>query len=232
MQNIELARHSLYSEVTSCPLHCAGITNNRRDGIIPRSFFWGEASSSVSLLVVSKNPGNGPTWESDLYVRTPDEELVSVHLGVVSDLFNGIRSLPSRYHDNLVRRVAAVLGIAAKPAEVFRYAAMTALAKCQSSGQTTSTIPGQTFSTCAERYLFREIALFKPVYLLALGNETYNFLMRPSIAAQHRLKVGRLWHPSRSNMPGGEDAYFANELPSLNVEHTAALRSHGRSCPP
>ena len=125
-----------------------------------------------------------------------------------------------------------MLGVEATAAAVFRRAAMTALAKCQSSGAKTAKVPEQTCVTCAERYLFREIALFQPVYLLALGSEPYTFLTQPHVAQRHGLKVGKLWHPSWSNMPGGELAYAANELPRLHAEYAECLLRSGRGLAP
>lgn len=224
----ESERRELYSEVTLCPLQCAGISNDRRAGIIPRSFYWGGTSPYVNLLVVSKNPGHAPDWERNLYARTSPEDITDVHLQVVRDLFDGARSVPSSYHVNLVRRVAAVLGVEANATEVFKRAAMTALAKCQSAGPKTAKIPRHTYSACAERYLLREIAHFKPVYLLALGTEVFDFLTSAPVASRHGLRVGKLWHPSWSNMPGGEAAYFAQEIPALRREYIGALQTSGR----
>ena len=221
----EAERRSLYSSIALCPLQCEGIVNDREAGLIPRSYFWGEDCTGVDLLIVSKNPANAPSWESALYSSTPPERLAEVHLEIVRDVFSGRRSVPSNYHANLLRRVAAILGVEATPTAVFGRTAMTALAKCQSSGAKTAKIPGSTYSTCAERHLFREIAHFKPVYLLALGKEPYEFLVDPSIVSRHGLPVGKLWHPSWSNMPGGEAAYFANELAALHRQFVAALAS-------
>ena len=222
-------RWKLYSEVTRCPLQCRGIRNDRSSGIVPRSFYWSESSGDVNLLIVSKNPGQSPDWEAALYAQTAPEDLAAVHLQVVHDLFDGTLSVPSSYHVNLVRRVAAVLGVPANATGVFRFAAMTALAKCQSFGSKTARIPDQTYSTCAERFLLQEIRHFKPVYLLALGTEVFEFLTNPRIARLHGLRVGKLWHPSWSNMPGGEAAYFSQELPALHNEYIAALRTSGRT---
>jgi DNA polymerase len=220
---------SIYVQATRCPLQCEGITNDQRNGHIPRSFYWGQGDCDVSLLVVSKNPAHAPEWESQVYERTPPEQLAQVHWAISHDLFHGVKSVSSQYHVNLVRRVSAVLGVEASAAAVFKRAAMTALAKCQSSGFKTAKIPDRTFATCAERYLFREIEQFRPVYLVALGNEPYAYLTQPSVARRHGLKVGKLWHPSWSNMPGGEAAYFHDELPRLHAEYRECLRVAGRA---
>jgi len=150
------------------------------------------------------------------------------HLQFASDLFNGTKKVSSNYHVNLIRRVAVVLGVDPVASLVFRHTAMTALVKCQSAGDKTAKVPGGTISTCTGAYLLREIALYRPVYLLALGNEPFEFLTSPGMQALHRLKVGKLWHPSWSNMPGGEAAYFEHDLPRLHREYASCLREAGR----
>jgi len=227
--NIQAERLGLYTDIVQCPRQCPGIVNDRRQGLIPRSFYWQSSDSAdVSLLIVSKNPASSPAWERDLFARTAPKDLVSAYLQSAGDVFNGVLSVSSSYHSNLIRRVAAVLGVESSPEAVFRHAAMTALAKCQSSGAKTDKIPHVTFETCAETHLFREIAMFRPVYLLALGNEPFEYLTEPRVAARHGLRVGKLWHPSWSNMPGGEAAYFERELPALRREYEACLKSTGR----
>ena len=222
-------RLNLYTDIVQCPRQCPGITNDRRQGLIPRSFYWRSSDGAqVSLLVVSKNPASSPDWERELFARTAPNDLASAYLQSAADVFDGVRSVTSNYHSNLIRRVAAVLGVEPTPEAVFRHAAMTALAKCQSVGAKTAKIPHITFETCAEAHLFREIAMLRPVYLLALGNEAFEFLTESSVAARHGLQVGKLWHPSWSNMPGGEAAYFERELPALRHQYEACLRSAGR----
>lgn len=219
----------LYREITCCPLQCDGIVNDRRKGIIPRSFYWRGHPSNVSLLIVSKNPANAPEWERNRYRQTPKDELAEVHLDFAHNVFEGVESVPSRYHYNLINRVAGVLGVGSSPASVFSHAAMTALAKCQSIGDKTARIPDETLKTCSVRYLYREIELFRPVYILALGKEVHEFLRRPDVQAYHGLQVGKLWHPSWSNMPGGEAAYFETEIPSLRDEYLKCFADRGES---
>ena len=168
-----------YTEITQCTKSCDGIVNDRARGLIPRSFYWSSTQTRVTLLVVSKNPANAPDWESTLYARTLPNELASVHYDVAHEVFRGVRSVPSNYHVNLVKRVAAVLGVPATPEAVFMHAAMTALAKFQSKDSKTAKIPDLTFTTCAETHFLEEVRLFRPIYLLALGKEPYDVLTRP-----------------------------------------------------
>jgi uracil-DNA glycosylase len=218
----------LYHEVVQCPLHCNGITNDRSLGFIPRSFYWGKNGRDVQLLIVSKNPGTAPAWEVQRYLQADPERWAQVHYDLCHDVFGGALSVGSGYHVNLVKRAAAILGCEATAEAVFSQAAMTALAKYQSAGAKTDKVPDATFTACSERYFFREVALFKPVYLLALGTEVFNFLTRPDVVARHGLPVGKLWHPSWTNMPGGEAAYFRDELPRLRAQYLEALDAPNR----
>jgi len=214
----------LYQQVVLCPLRCAGITNDPDAGRIPRSFYWGGDGSGVKLLLVSKNPGTAPPHELEAYRGHPRTAWAEVHYGLTQDVFRGAKSVGTGYHVNLVRRVAAILGCEATAEAVFSQTAMTALVKCESSGAKTDKIPDDTLNACSMRFLYRELDLFKPVFLLALGSEVYRFLTRPDVALRHGLPVGELYHPSWTNMKGGEAAYFRDVLPRLRAQYLAALK--------
>jgi DNA polymerase len=213
----------LYQRVVRCPLGCAGITNDPDTGHIPRSFYWGGNGREVKVLLVSKNPGTAPPNELQAYLTTPRETWAQVHYGLTHDVFQGTKSVGTGYHVNLVKRVAAILGCEATAEAVFRESAMTALVKCESAGAKTDKIPADTLTTCSTRFFYQELDLFKPRYLLALGSEVYRFLTRPDIAERHRLPVGELYHPSWTNMKGGEAAYFRDVLPGLRAHYLGAL---------
>jgi DNA polymerase len=215
--------YRLYNEITACPLACKGISNNPQQGLIPRSYYFKRDIEAVSVLIVSKNPGQSPDHERDMYRACQSEHLSTLHLDFAEKVFNGLASVPSQYHTNLIQRVAAVLDVPATHDDVFSRATMTALVKCQSSGSPQAQLPHSTKSTCAEKHLFHEIALFKPVYLIALGSEVYDFLKTPAIRKRHGLLVGKVWHPSWSNMPGGWDHYRDTELIALREQYKTAL---------
>lgn len=224
---IDPIRHVFYQSISSCPLRCRGVTNDPEAGIIPRSYFWTDSSSKrVSLLIVSKNPAPAPDWETARHRSAGNKDIVALHLSVGQDLFDGSETNSSRYNINLIRRVAGVLGVVPSVQAVFRQAAMTALVKCQSSGRPTDRLHESTISTCMTRHLMREIAHYNPAYLLALGKESFDFLTKPEIQRQHGRAVGKLYHPSWSNMRGGEKAYFEREIPQLRQHYEAALRQH------
>jgi DNA polymerase len=214
---------SIFSDIVSCPLRCAGIRNEPERGVIPRSFYC-SGSTSVDLLIVGKNPGHSPEWEQSAYRGLTASVCVKTHLDIVKKLFTGELSVPTRFHANLLRRVGGVLGVAPTLEAVFSRAALTALVKCESIGAKTDNLPLTTAETCADRYLRREIALYKPAYILALGHEAYRYLSQPRVRQIIRLPVGELYHPSWSNMPGGETHYFQTVIPRLHEEFKAALQ--------
>jgi uracil DNA glycosylase superfamily protein len=212
----------LYTEVVSCPLQCKGVTNDRERGIIPRSFFTQSSAKQVEILVVGKNPGQAPEWEQAIYQGLSPNDTVSAHLKLVSDLFSKQRSVGTAFHSNLIRRVSGILGMANSAEEVLPLIALTALVKCQSSESSQDNLLNETIQSCVSRYLMREIELFRPVYLLALGNEVYNYLTSPVLKNMHGLKVGKLYHPSWSNMKGGEENYHIIEIPKLREAYLNA----------
>ncbi|WP_431768166.1 uracil-DNA glycosylase family protein [Pseudomonas hormoni] len=95
--------------------------------------------------------------------------------------------------------------------------------KCQSGGDKTERLSYETVGTCADTHLFSEIETIRPRFLLALGGEAYNYLMLPVIRARHGLPVGKLYHPSWSNMRGGEARYIDEELSKLRKQYQDAL---------
>jgi DNA polymerase len=192
-------------------------------GIIPRSYFVHRDSDKVTVLIVSKNPGQSPPWEQQIYRGIPAEHRANAHLEMVEKLFTGHAQASSRYFANLLDWMAIVLDVPASFEQVFRHAAMTALVKCQSAGNAHVPLPGETLRTCANRHLFREIELLQPKMLIALSSEIYRYLLRPDVRQRHKLPVGQMWHPSWTNMPGGVAAYKEGPLKALRREYLAAL---------
>jgi uracil-DNA glycosylase len=194
--------------------------------VIPRSFYFGN-SSAVDLLLVSKNPADAPLWEREKYAALPASERVAAHLEVVRALFTVELSVRSGFHANLLRRVGAILDVQPTFEAVFSRAALTALVKCESAGHKTAKLPITTATTCAERHLARELAYFRPVYVLALGREAFTYLTQPRVRPIIGRPIGELYHPSWSNMRGGEQKYFQTEIPRLRGEFLEALMARG-----
>jgi uracil-DNA glycosylase len=191
----------IFSAVIACPLHCEGIRNEPERGVIPRSFYFG-SNAAVDLMLVSKNPADAPQWERETYAALPVGERVAAHLEVVRGLFTGVLSVRSGFHGNLLRRVGAILNVEPTFEAVFARTVLTALVKCESAGAKTAKLPRTTAATCAERHLARELAYFRPAYILALGHEAFSYLNQPRVRAIVGPPIGELYHPSWSNMRG------------------------------
>lgn len=216
--------NDLYSEVVTCSLRCTGVRNDPDNGIIGRSFYCPNESGGVEILLVSKNPGISNPGESDIYAQLNGQDRVKVHEEFVHSCFVGTNPLvKSRYHANIIRWVSVILGVPAEHDAVFSRVAMTQLVKCESSICKTDPIPDDTKIICAEKYFYRELELLRPKFLLALGVEVYKYLIRPHVADKHGLPVGKLYHPSWTNMRGGETRYIAEDLPRLRAQFLQAI---------
>lgn len=214
----------IYSKVTTCEQGCTGIENKPKEGIIGRSFYCPSDVANITLLLVSKNPGKSDPRENALYAPLDGAGRVAEHTQFVHDCFAGINPwVTSQYHARIVRWVSKILDVEETPEAVFAHAAMTALVKCQSEGDKTAPLPDQTVGACAGTHLFLEIDTIRPRFLLALGGEAYNYLMLPAVRARHGLPVGKLYHPSWSNMRGGEARYIDEELPKLRKQYQDTL---------
>lgn len=214
----------IYVHVTTCARRCAGVENDPDRGIMGRSFYCPHLGSGIDMLLVSKNPGISDPRENDLYAPLDGPARVAAHTDFVRARFVGTnRIITSRYHANIISWVSVILGVPADHDSVFSRVAMTALVKCHSANLKTDTLPDQTKDACATSYLYAEIEILKPKFLLALGGEAYDYLVSSSVKARHRLPVGKLYHPSWSNMRGGVARYVAEELPRLRQQFLRAL---------
>lgn len=186
----------LYSSVTTCAMRCSGIQNDPVNGIMGRSFYCLDESVGIDILLVSKNPGISDPRENALYSPLSGRDRVRAHEDFVRARFLGSNHvIASRYHANIINWVSVILDIPAEHDAVFSRVAMTALVKCHSANLKTDSLPDSTKDTCVGTFLYREIQLVKPKFLLALGGEAFEYLVRPSVVARHRLAVGRLISP-------------------------------------
>jgi Uracil DNA glycosylase superfamily len=215
----------IYSEVSVCNNKCADIRNDPTNGVIGRSYYCPYSPSNVSLLMISKNPGIGSIEEKRMYKPMSGEERVHAHEKFVRARFEGRNNLiKSRYHENILSWVSIILGVEASHEAVFKKSALTALVKCESIPDKTATLPESTISKCSVNFLFKELDVIQPSYLLALGGEAYSFLMNPSIKRLHDLPVGKLYHPSWTNMRGGVEKYKMENLPQLRKQYIEACK--------
>ena len=214
---------NLYAKAATCQNGCAGIRNEPERGVIGRSYYCPFDPTDVNLLMVSKNPGIGCDEENKIYQPLSGKERVFAHEKFVTEAFQGgNRMVTSMYHRNILSWVSIVLGVEDSHDAVFRKAALTALVKCESWEIKTDKLPEPTINRCSDEYLFCEIEIIRPSFLLALGGEVYSYLTDSSIRDRHNLPVGKLYHPSWTNMRGGVEKYKSEALPKLREQYLEA----------
>ena len=214
---------NFYVEATNCNQSCVGIRNERENGAFPRSFYCPSEPENVTLLIVSKNPGIGHPDAKSMFSSLSDVELLKTHDDFIRARFEGRNDLiKSKFHANMIDWVSLILDVDPSHDSVFKHAAKTALVKCESQSDKTAILPSSTISECASRWLWREIQIIQPKYLLSLGNEVHRYLTRSDIQELHNLPVGKLQHPSWTNMKGGVKRYKNEVLPALRREYLAA----------
>lgn len=220
--NLEL--ESIYSKITVCNKRCQGIYNEPATGIMGRSFYCPFDVSGISLLLVSKNPGISDPRENRIYAPLTDRERVTAHEDFVKRAFLGTNKIiTSRYHPNILQWVAIILAVEPTHDAIFRRTAMTALVKCHSEQDKQKGLPKATKDICSDTFLYSEINIIRPNFLIALGKEAYNYLTLSEVQSRHKLPVECLHHPSWPNMPGGVDHYRRSELPRIRKEYLKAV---------
>ena len=214
----------LYSAVTECHLQCHGVRNEPETGIIGRSFYCPFDPARVSLLLVGKNPAISTESEREIYRELDEDRRVHAHMAFLRRLFDGDEHVVrSKFHANLLRWTAIILGVETNHDAVFQQAALTALVKCESVEDKTADLPMPTKHQCVANFLTEEIAIIQPAFLLALGREVFAYLTRKEMQARHGLPVGLLYHPSWTNMKGGIQHYEAEVLPRIRQDYLDAL---------
>ncbi len=215
-----------YEEATTCTASCTEIRNEPSTGAFPRSFYCPFDPADVTLLIVSKNPGIASPEAKAKFASIPPDELLQTHDDFIRARFDGQNNMiKSKSHANIIDWVSVILNVEPNHDSVFRHAAKTALVKCESLDDKQAILPSSTVKECATRWLWEEIQIIQPKYLLSLGNEVHRFLTHPNIQIKHKLPVGKLQHPSWTNMRGGVKRYKAEVLPALRQQYLSACGS-------
>jgi len=187
------------------------------------SFYCPFDPSDVTLLIVSKNPGIASPESKALFGGLPPKSFLRQHDEFIRARFEGRNDMiSSKFHANIIDWVSVILNVEPTHDAVFKHAAKTALVKCESLDDKQAILLNSTLNECATRWMWREIQIIQPKFLLALGNEVHRFLTKPEIFEQHNLPVGKLQHPSWTNMKGGVKKYKAEVLPLLRQQYLAA----------
>jgi len=165
----------------SCPNSnedCPKIQKEHEKGYVPRGFLF--KSRKIKILAVGKNPGNLQNDEAKSYLKKKDRTLFEAHQELMQNLFEksvSSNKASERFHRNLSEYLAFFLDVAKD--EIFTQAAFTNLVKCSSvNEQENLRNLRKAANACFERFFLKELDLFKPKVVLALGGEVYDFLKK------------------------------------------------------
>jgi len=151
----------LGNELVNCNLNCSGISNNIQNGILPRCLYLetNNRYETNGCVVVGINPGRGSNFERDYYLNN------GTSYQTILNFWNqhGRNHLYYRYLTDFVN-------LAGYRGPIL----WTELAKCESNTNT-AIPPLQTFRTCTNNFLRRELESVPNDWpLIAIGRETYS----------------------------------------------------------
>lgn len=173
--------HDLYTECMNCSNtveQCPGIWKDIRGGVPPRGFHYQRAP--VKVLAVAKNPGHPLKGEKKLYSGLDRRELLQAYRDFQATFYpnpDKYAELSNRFHKNLFRYLAFFLDV--PHSDIYQHAAHTNIVKC-STPKESAKLNSKTMEECFQKYFLREIELFQPKVLLALGRESEAFLLKKS----------------------------------------------------
>lgn len=189
-----------------CNNYCnSGIEKDIIKGGPPRGFYF--ENPSADILIVSKNPGSPLPDESKNYIGKTNENLYEAYKNFVKEIHRKLENLekdPSlKFQKNLFRYISYFFDIP-NPVKIneiyqinikgiYQKIAQTSLVKC-STVQEQGKLTQYVMEECYKTYLKKEIEIFNPKLLLALGVEVYDFLEKKK--NDHYKDVIYIRHPS------------------------------------
>lgn len=169
--------------------------------IFPRGFHF--ESPKIKILVVGKNPGHLFKNEKRFYNGKTGKKLVEAHMEfhklyyrcLLNDMegpeCSQFRERSNTFHKNLFRYLHHFLCVPKN--KIYTQAAHTNLVKCSTRNERVK-LDSKTMNTCFKKFFLKELELFKPRVILALGREVENFLRKHS--KEINIPVIYIRHPS------------------------------------
>ncbi len=163
---------AFYGEIVQCSERCKGIVRDKHTSI-PRGFFTEAVpGDSVTLMLVAGNPGqpmhrNG---EHKLYKGLSGVQAATKHFKFARRCFLG--PCGKRFHRNTVAWMMELLHV--DKDEVFKHVVYTNVVKCTTPKDRCPT--RNVVVTCGRLHLAREIRLWRPRIVIALGKRVRKFL--------------------------------------------------------
>jgi hypothetical protein len=169
--------NKLGNKLVKCNLKCEGVNNNPKEGIIPRCLIPEKRKGVKKCIVVGLNPGKCKKDERQYYLSE------GIKFTSLSNFFFGSK-LKNRQYYKRTRDLLTGLGFDGN-------ILWTDLAKCECLGKN-GCLPVQTYRTCINRFLRKEIEVIKYKTIFALGNKAFEFC---ALSFPNHFVIG-LPHPS------------------------------------
>lgn len=179
INNANALINELGEKLVTCNLNCEGINNNPKLGIIPRCLIQENRNGKKSCVIVGLNPGKCKNQERQYYLTK----------GIKFNSLYGYffeSNLNNRPYFKRTRDLITLLGFDGN-------ILWTDLTKCECLGKN-GRVPVQTLRVCINKFLRKEVELFKCSTIFALGNIAFDFC---ALSFPNHFVVG-LPHPSGS----------------------------------
>lgn len=175
---------NFYNECMICQntkKDCPGILKDIKNGVPPRGFHF--ENPNVKFLVVGKNPGHPLPKEREVYKGQNGNEMVIRHLNLekyIDDLNGNERKIMKKstvFHKNLFSYLSTIFNINNNEKEIYNVVAHTNLVKC-STEKEQGKLNKKTIDTCFITHFLKELDIFKPKVIIALGREVEKYLKK------------------------------------------------------
>ena len=175
MENITYLEelNNFYSKVMTCDATSGECPESWKDfeiGNVPRGFYY--ESPNIDILVVGKNPGHLMPNEGNHYIKKSGTELVKEHNLLHLGLLNGTVKLKN-FHKNLFEYFSYFLDLPIN--KIYTKMAHTNLFKCSTINNQAKLSEGDILP-CYDRFFLKEVSLYRPKVIVALGREVKDFL--------------------------------------------------------
>ena len=155
---------TLWERLVHCGLNCEWITNNPKKGIIPRCLHIEKRKGKRKCIVVGLNPGKCNLKEREFYLEN------GIHRNSVQKFFEQKLSWKTPYKSPYFKRAREMISKLWYDGTIL----WTDLVKCECSGPNGSILI-QTLRVCVNKFLRKEIEIFKSNVIFTLGNKAFDF---------------------------------------------------------
>ena len=159
MKHPEMNIDIIGKKLVNCEYHCAGVTNNPAEGILPRCLIFEDRPGVKGSIVVGLNPGKAKKPEKKFYLKNKNT------YNAVKKYWD-VKVKHIKYYSQL-REILSTLGFNGP-------ILWTDLAKCQCSDEYRY-VPIQSMRICINKYLRKEIGLFPKYTIFGVGNTSFEF---------------------------------------------------------